>query len=43
MTLPLNRTKIVRTLGPTSHSCDVMEKLLLAAMDMARLNFSHRN
>ena len=41
MTLPLNKTKIVCTIGPASHSRDVMEKLLLAGMNIARLNFSH--
>ena len=41
MTLPLNKTKIVCTIGPASHSRDVMEKLLLAGMNVARLNFSH--
>jgi pyruvate kinase len=41
MTLPLNKTKIVCTIGPASRSRDVMEKLLLAGMNIARLNFSH--
>jgi pyruvate kinase len=41
MTLPLNKTKIVCTIGPASLSRDVMEKLLLAGMNIARLNFSH--
>lgn len=41
MTLPLNKTKIVCTIGPASQSRDVMEKLLLAGMNIARLNFSH--
>ncbi len=41
MALPLNKTKIVCTIGPASHSRDVMEKLLLAGMNVARLNFSH--
>ena len=35
------RTKIVATLGPASESADVIEKLILAGMDVARLNFSH--
>src|SRR5208283_4092426 len=41
MTLPLNKTKIVCTIGPASRSRDVMEKLLMAGMNVARLNFSH--
>lgn len=41
MPLPINKTKIVCTIGPASHSRDVMEKLLLAGMNVARLNFSH--
>jgi pyruvate kinase len=40
-TLPLNKTKIVCTIGPASESREVMEKMLLAGMNVARLNFSH--
>lgn len=35
------RTKIVATLGPTSSSPEVIERMILAGMDVARLNFSH--
>ena len=41
MTLPLNKTKLVCTIGPASQSREVMEKMLLAGMNVARLNFSH--
>lgn len=35
------RTKIVATLGPSSSSDEIIERLILAGMDVARLNFSH--
>ncbi len=35
------RTKIVATLGPASTSSEKIEQLILAGMDVARLNFSH--
>ena len=34
-------TKIVATLGPASNSPEVIEQLILAGLDVARLNFSH--
>src|SRR5689334_3185334 len=37
----LGRTKIVCTIGPASSKRGVLEKLLSAGMDVARLNFSH--
>ena len=37
----LRRTKIVATLGPASSSPEVIRKLIMAGMDVARLNFSH--
>lgn len=37
----MKKTKIVCTLGPTSRSEEVLEKMLLAGMNVARLNFSH--
>src|SRR3990172_2696161 len=37
----MRRTKIVCTLGPASASADVLDRLVGAGMDVARLNFSH--
>ena len=37
----MRRTKIVCTIGPVSRSVEVLEKLMRAGMDVARLNFSH--
>ena len=39
--MTLRRTKIVATLGPASDSANAIEQLILAGMDVARLNFSH--
>lgn len=38
---PLHKTKLVCTIGPASSSCEVMEQMILAGMNVARLNFSH--
>lgn len=38
---PLRRAKIIATLGPSSNSREVISKLILVGMDVARLNFSH--
>lgn len=35
------KAKIVATMGPASQDEDVLEKLILAGMNVARLNFSH--
>jgi pyruvate kinase len=35
------KAKIVATIGPASESEEMLEKLILAGMDVARLNFSH--
>ncbi|NLJ81360.1 MAG: pyruvate kinase [Firmicutes bacterium] len=37
----MRKTKIVCTIGPASESPEVFRALLLAGMDVARLNFSH--
>lgn len=37
----MRKTKIVCTIGPSSESPEVMRKLILAGMNVARLNFSH--
>lgn len=37
----MRRTKIVCTIGPASESPENVQALLLAGMDVARLNFSH--
>ncbi len=39
--MPKKRTKIVCTIGPASHDPEMMEKMALAGMNVARLNFSH--
>ncbi len=37
----MRRTKIVCTIGPASERVDVIRAMILAGMDVARLNFSH--
>ena len=37
----MRKTKIVCTIGPASESPEMIEKLCLAGMNVARLNFSH--
>lgn len=41
MKLPQKRTKIVCTIGPASSSPEILEQLIHAGMNVARLNFSH--
>jgi pyruvate kinase len=38
---PMRRAKIVATLGPASSDPDVLQRMLSAGVDVARLNFSH--
>ena len=39
--LPLKKTKIVATIGPASASQEVLEQMLKAGMNIARINFAH--
>ncbi len=41
MTQPFRRTRIVATLGPASDDHAVIEGMVAAGMDVARVNFSH--
>jgi pyruvate kinase len=41
MNLPDHKTKIVATIGPASQSPEMLERLINAGLNIARLNFSH--
>src|SRR5690554_1565136 len=41
MSLPDHKTKIVCTIGPASRSRETLSRMLLAGMNVARLNLSH--
>src|SRR3954467_14957334 len=37
----MRSTKIVATIGPASRTPEMLERMIAAGMDMARLNFAH--
>jgi pyruvate kinase len=41
VSLPDHKTKIVATIGPASESSEMLDRLIRAGLDVARLNFSH--
>jgi pyruvate kinase len=41
MVLPKHKTKIVATIGPASEATEMLERLIRAGLNIARLNFSH--
>ena len=43
MQIPDHKTKIVCTIGPASSSEEMIRKLMLTGMNVARINFSHGN
>lgn len=43
MSSPIRRTKIISTLGPATESEEMLEKIMLAGVDVVRLNMAHAN
>ena len=41
MSVRANKTKIIATVGPASDSPEMLERLIRAGLDIARINFSH--
>ena len=41
ITLPEKQTKIIATIGPATSSIEMIEKLVLAGMNVLRINSSH--
>ncbi len=41
MAFPANKTKLVCTIGPASDSPEILRRMLVSGMNVARLNFSH--
>jgi pyruvate kinase len=41
MTSPIRKTKIVATIGPASDDAETLQAMLMAGMNVARLNLSH--
>lgn len=39
----MKKTKIICTMGPTTDNVELLQKMMLAGMDLARFNFSHGN
>ena len=39
--LPPCKTRIVATIGPASNALEILERMIRAGMNVARLNFSH--
>ncbi len=37
------RTKVIATIGPSSSSPEIMKKMILSGLNVARINFSHGN